>query len=131
MAKDLIVGEPGQLVSFSHCENNRDKCYETNIKPIMDEIKNLAKAVSEFKIEIITTMAEMPEKILEKAETKFASKTTEKLVNGLVVLILVAFVGALVVIVMPRQNQLTSAEVKALIEANNDKFFEPNYPPKK
>lgn len=48
-----------------------EQCYQQH--------KELNNNINEIKISI----AELPDKIMEKAETKFASKLTEKIVNGL------------------------------------------------
>jgi hypothetical protein len=52
--------------------------------------ENLGKNFTEIKLSI----AELPEKILEKSAEKFASKLTEKIVYGLCGFILLAFLAA-------------------------------------
>ena len=75
MAQDVIVGD---VVSRQDCAKNKAECYQLNILPIMEEIKNLGRQINDFKLEIVTKIAEMPEKILEKADNKYAGKSVEE-----------------------------------------------------
>ena len=78
--EDLVIGE---LMDINTCAKNKEQCYQINILPIMDEIKNLGKQINDFKLEIVKEIASMPEKILDKSDTKYASKSIEDEVKNL------------------------------------------------
>ena len=81
--------------------NEQKDCHKANIKPIMDEIKELksdfkgfGKEFNTFKAELKEIVAVIPykvhESIMEEADRKYASKLTQKLVYGLVSIFLIA-----------------------------------------
>lgn len=61
----------------------------------MSEYKEIVDSVNALKIEIV----KLPDVIMEKAETKFASKLTEKIVYGLCGFILLGFFGVVFTLV--------------------------------
>ena len=58
---------------------------------IMDKIDEFGRKLEEVSVKI----ASLPEQILEKADKRYASKTAEKLIYGLVGVVCAAFVMAL------------------------------------
>ena len=60
---------------------------------------------------------------LENAKNNFASKLTEKIVYGLVAIILTTFAYGVVRYVIPPQQTLTAQEVQKLIDQNNKQYF--------
>ena len=58
---------------------------------IMDKIDEFGRKLEEVSVKI----ASLPEQILEKADKRYASKTAEKIIYGLVGAVCVAFVMAL------------------------------------
>ena len=93
------------------CRKHQEDCYKTNIKPIMNEIKELktdlkdfGKEFRDFKAELKEIVAVIPyqvfEKTMEEADKKYAAKLTQRIVYGLVVIVLTSFVGGVVALVM-------------------------------
>jgi len=89
----------------------QDACYKTNIRPIMNELKELktdlkgfGKEFNDFKTELKEIVAVIPyqihESIIEEADRKYASKLTQRMMYGLATIILIAFIGGLVTLVI-------------------------------
>jgi len=72
-----------QEVIDKACEDHTEKCMQDNINPIMQEIKNLSEKLSDFKLEIVKEMANMPSKLEKKFDNKYADKHTEKDVTAI------------------------------------------------
>jgi len=92
-------------------ERSQGDCYKTNIKPIMNEIKelkadikDLGKDFGDFKIELKEIVARMPyqihEHVMIEADKKYATKLTQKIVFGIVGIILSAVFGGIVALVV-------------------------------
>lgn len=63
---------------------------------LMEKIDNLAKNVEDVKI----CLAELPDKIFERADKRYASKLSEKIIYGMVGVITTGVVVALLALVM-------------------------------
>lgn len=109
----------------------------------MDEIKNLSNSINELKIEVVREITSIPEKIFEKSDAKYASKELEGAVEKIkekqeqrtydwLKYAIVTTIGMIVSVVVAvavfnindKNKEITSDEVKALIEQNNSKYFE-------
>lgn len=77
----------------------------------MEKFDNIQQEITEIKVSI----AELPEKILEKANEKFASKLTEKVVYALLVLVFLAAVGFWFTFIN-ESRPLTSKDIENIVE---------------
>lgn len=80
-SQDYVIGN---LIDKTDCSKNRAECYSMNIKPLMDKIDKLNEKFdktsekTDDKLEkVLVAMAEMPEKIIEKADGRYAVKNIE------------------------------------------------------
>ncbi len=81
-------GTGDKLVTEKHCD--------TQVKMMTDKIDKIDKSVNDIKIAI----ASLPDDILQRADKRYAGKTTEKVVYGMVGLILSIVITALVYLVV-------------------------------
>lgn len=114
-----------------HCDEHTEKCYKTNIKPIMQEIRNLGEKLNNFKLEITKEIAELPSKIIKETDDKYANKNTERVVYGMITLILIGVVGAWVNLVVIQNKSsidehMVSEIVGEAIRAYDKEIFETN-----
>ncbi|MEI6580794.1 MAG: hypothetical protein WCO07_01335 [bacterium] len=65
-------------------------------KTLMEKIDNLKESVEEIKI----TLAGLPDKIFDRADRRYAYKTTERAMYALIGAICLAFIYALVALVI-------------------------------
>ncbi len=105
---NIIGGE--HLVDKATCDKNT--------KFMGDKMDNLKDDMNEIKIHI----AELPEKLAEKFDARYASKLTEKIIYGVVTLILTTVVGSMVYLVMKPSNE-TNKRIQVL-ENNFNEVFE-------
>lgn len=76
---------------------NEDKQLQDNFNEyIMQKIDDLTKAVSEIQVSI----AQLPERIFEKGDDRYASKTSERIVYGMVGTIITSVLLALIYLVI-------------------------------
>lgn len=61
-----------------------------------EEHNTIMNQLNDFKNEILVKIAELPQVILDKADERYASKTTERAVYGLIGAIVLAFVYAVI-----------------------------------
>lgn len=66
------------------------------IKSMEEKIDKVIKGMTDMKVDI----AGLPQKFFDKADTKYAGKTTEKLVYGMVGTILTSVLGSLLYLVL-------------------------------
>jgi hypothetical protein len=75
----------------------------TNVKKMMEEIKEVRTEVGEVKdsvSDLHVLVARLPEKILEKTDTKYASKAVEKIIYFIGGLVVTSIVGAFMALVL-------------------------------
>ena len=78
-----------------------------------DKIDNLKEDIGEIRVQI----AGLPEILVDKFDCKYASKDTEKIVYGLIILVLVAFFGQMINDQLSKGHYLTEKDVQRIIEA--------------
>lgn len=100
-----------EYVTTEQCGFKKENCYKHNIKPIMDEIKELkgdfkdfSKDFQDFKEDLKEVIAVIPYQVFEKtmgeSDKKYATKLTQKVVYALVGVILLAFIGGVITLVI-------------------------------
>ena len=66
-------------MTVEQCKYNKDNCYQSNILPIMEELKEIKKQNTD----ILVAIATLPSTILKEADGRYASKSIEKKVETL------------------------------------------------
>lgn len=92
-----------QAIKTAHQEpspetRRRLQTLEDNQNKFMDKLDNLGSKIENLSIDI----AKMPEIILEKADARYASKTSEKVVYGMVGAIVLGVLYAILELVIKR-----------------------------
>lgn len=81
-----------------------------------EKIDKLIDDFNDMRVEL----AEFPTKIIKEAKKEFASKLTEKIVFGIVAVILLAFAANLVYIVNDRDKEILEARLQAMEKIFNE-----------
>ena len=104
----MPVYNPNEVVHGRDCDNRH--------KEMNKKIDKLSEAIQSIKV----SLAKLPEEIIEKSEGRFASKLTERIVYGLVGLIILTFVGNLLYIANRNNEEATDARLQAIERIIND-----------
>ena len=104
----IIGGE--HLVDKATCDKNT--------KIMGDKMDNLKDDMNEIKVHL----AELPETLAEKFDKRYASKLSEKIVYGVVTIILCSVVGSLVYFIKPGSH--SDERLQALENKFDDAFIE-------
>lgn len=97
-----IVGA-NELVKKETCNKNIDKVMN-EIKDVHKEVGDVKDSVSDLHVKI----AKLPEAIMEKADLRYASKLSEKLVYGMVAIVLTSVISSLVYVVVRPNNEINN-----------------------
>jgi len=79
-----------------HEELVNKKDYKENYKSMSDKIDKLSTDLNEFEKNVLVKIAELPEAILDKCDSRYAGKRIEKIVWVLLSACCIAFLGIVI-----------------------------------
>ena len=85
-------------ITQTQCEKNKDKCFETNIKPLMEKLDKVEEKVNKIALDL----AGLPERLIEKLDIRYADKKTETKLDKMIMVVITAVILGVIALIFKK-----------------------------